>query len=261
MAKKEAKEMVVVNEPLVGGMVLYAPNVRASLDAPTPESEKERLPGKDFDYVRAGWMRRRMEEAFPMSWDIEFFETANAETLLKAKAIVVKARVSVRHPETRQVLIVKEAFGGATIKLFKAGRKDSDGNDIGGTPVDLGNDYKAAQADAMKKTLSLFGISSDVYEPVVEKREQAREQTEAKQVEAIKEVKKSIAIDPEASITKDVWAFLVQEAAAKEIKVGQLQAFLVEKGWKGEDGKAKPSLIKNKDIPTIEKWIADAPPF
>lgn len=250
MAKKETQELAVRQDDKQLGGVLFAPHVSTVIATQTPDSEKERLPGKDFDYVRVGWMRRQMEAAFPMSWDVEFFETANAETLLKAKAIVVKARITVRHPATREPLMVKEAFGGVGVKF----RKDTS------EPLDLGNDYKSAQADAMKKALSLFGISSDVYEPVIEKREQAREEAAAQQIQASETVKKSVALDPEAGISKATWEFIVAEATNKKVSKEALLKFVVDNGW-AADGKAKPSLIKNQDVPAIEKWLSDAPPF
>lgn len=243
MDKKEpSKELAVITPGI------FSERTRSIIDRPTPKNEIDKRPD-GFDYVRIGYVRRQLDEAFCGVWSV--LAEVQCERMMELTGqLVIKVALTGTDPDSG-VTLTKEAYGGGPIKVFK-GTKN---------PVDLANDFKSAEADALKKAASLFGFCSDVYEPVVEQREQAREVAAAKEVEVVESVKKSVAIEPEAAITMQVWQFLVQEAATKKVNIAQLQGFLVEKGWKGEDGKAKPSLVKNKDIPTIEAWIADGPPF
>lgn len=241
MAKKEVKDVVPVYATAPGNFFQsYSLEV---IQEKTPANELEKLPGKDFDYVRVGYMRGQMEKAFPQSWDVEFFETSNAETLLKAKAIVVKARISIRHPQTRQVVMVKEAYGGVGIKFLKDGSG----------PLDLGNDYKSAQADAMKKAISLFGICADVYEPVVHKREEAREdRDEEAKKEAFEETRLLSAATNAATvgITAEVWKVLVARAARVNV-TGAMVLDYINTTLK----KDKPSKVIGSEVNGILEFI------
>ncbi len=142
--------------------VYEAERIQAIKDRKTPRKHIDTLNG--FDYVKIGYMRRQLEEAYPGSWDVETEELIGAvnslEALSKLKEVVVKVTLTIYDNDRREIRRVS-AYGGGTVR-FNRTTKD---------PVGLADNYKTAQADGLKKAASLMGFCSDVYEPVVEQRE------------------------------------------------------------------------------------------
>lgn len=101
--------------------------------------------GGTWDYVKGSYVEKVLNYVFGWNWD---FEIKSQEE--KYGQIVVQGRLTVR---TRNATIVKEQFGRADLKM----KKNST------TPLDYGNDLKAAATDCLKKCASKLGIASDVY--------------------------------------------------------------------------------------------------
>jgi hypothetical protein len=97
--------------------------------------------GRGFDYIEQASCIRRLNEAFGLNWSFEVFETAKASS-----AIVVKGRLIV--PIEDGKMIVKEQFGHATLH----------------NKMDLGDSYKTAASDALKKCATLLGVALHLYE-------------------------------------------------------------------------------------------------
>lgn len=100
--------------------------------------------GLMFEYVTGTYMKKVLNYVFGWNWD---FEIVSEKEI--GKQIVVRGRLTVKDNKGNK--IVKEQYGGADIKY-----KDS-------KPMDIGNDYKAAATDALKKCASELGIASDIY--------------------------------------------------------------------------------------------------
>ena len=116
----------------------------------TPQQFKHKRPAKgggQWDYVSGGYVQKVLNIVFGWDWD---FTIIDSKVMLEAKQIIVQGRLTVRAGDRQ---IIKEQFGKADIK-FKKESKD---------PLDLGNDFKGAGTDALKKCASLLGIASDVY--------------------------------------------------------------------------------------------------
>jgi hypothetical protein len=102
--------------------------------------------GMQFPYVENGYAIHRLNEVFNYLWDFEIV----GEQVGK-KQIWVKGKLTVHL--TPDLVISKSNFGGADIKFFQGTEN----------PVDIGNDMKAASADALKKCASMFGLFEDIY--------------------------------------------------------------------------------------------------
>jgi len=123
-----------------------------------------------FDYVEVGYVRRFLDAAFPASWDITYSLEMPWEMIQASRQLVVKARLAIRDPFTRAEIRVVEAFGGGPMKVYKKDKMDNSGMPCAGLPIDFGNDFKSAAADALKKAASMLGVCQDIYEPKVERK-------------------------------------------------------------------------------------------
>lgn len=120
--------------------------------AKTPSQYVQTRPGKggqSFTYVSGSYMKKVLNLMFGWDWD---FEIAHSDFNMQAKQVIILGKLTCR---TNGKTIVKTQFGRADVKF-----KKSDG-----LPLDLGNDYKAAATDALKKCASEIGIAADVYSP------------------------------------------------------------------------------------------------
>lgn len=148
--------------PTAAGFAL-APEFAKSLKRRTPKSMLEKDKKSGMDYVKVGYVRRRLDEHFPFSWDFEVELVTPWDVVSKTKQLAVKGRLTLKHPLTGQTLRVLENYGGCAVKTYA---KD---HALAGQVLDLGNDLKGAEADALKKCASMVGICQDVFEPKVER--------------------------------------------------------------------------------------------
>ena len=114
----------------------------------TPKSaimKRQARGGMTVDYVPGWYMVDQLNALFNYKWDFDIVE----QGIFNNKQVWVKGKLTAH---TSQGDIVKMAFGGSDIKTSKDG-----------TVIDIGDDFKAAATDAMKKAATLFGIAADVY--------------------------------------------------------------------------------------------------
>lgn len=103
--------------------------------------------GMNFDYVTGVYVKKVLNYCFGWMWDFEVKSHGKEENLLW-----ILGRLTIKD-KSGKPMIVKEQFGRADIKFLKGTK----------SPVDFGNDLKAAATDALKKCASELGIASDVY--------------------------------------------------------------------------------------------------
>lgn len=126
----------------------------------TPQKYKYKRPGKgggEWDYLKVGYVRRQLDKAFGFNWDFDIETTLGEafEVAKLTKSCIVKGVLKVRTLVDGQwVELKKVQFGRADVKMRKGTM----------TPLDIGNDFKAASSDALKKCASLLGIGADIYE-------------------------------------------------------------------------------------------------
>jgi len=114
----------------------------------TPASHIFTRPGKGggtWQFVTGTYVKKVLNYVFGFNWD---FEVVSHEE--KYKQVIVEGRLTVRAGNQS---VTKMQFGRADIK-YKKGTE---------TPVDYGNDIKAATTDALKKCAAELGIANDIY--------------------------------------------------------------------------------------------------
>lgn len=141
----------------------------------TPERYKYTRPAKgggSWTYIKGSYVRKVLDSVFGFNWSFDV-ETSLAEAFEVAKmsgSIVVKGTLTGKvKSDGEWVELTKTQFGRADVKWRMTGpngNKTKMIDEYTGSPIplDIGNDFKAATTDCMKKCASLFGIGADVYE-------------------------------------------------------------------------------------------------
>lgn len=115
----------------------------------TPPEHIYTRPGKGgqrWSYVTGNYVEKVLNFTFGWNWDFEAVSTEE-----KYGQVIVRGKLTVK--DERGHSITKMQTGRADIKFLKGTK----------TPLDYGNDEKAATTDALKKCASLLGIASDIY--------------------------------------------------------------------------------------------------
>lgn len=191
----------------------------------TPSRFKYQRPAKgggSWTYIKGSYVRKVLDSVFGFNWSFEV-ETTLAEAFEVAKltgAVVVKGTLIGRvKSDGEWVELRKTQFGRADVKWEMTAATTETGTVIYETdkngrrkpkrvrkideytkspiPLDLGNDFKAAATDALKKCASLLGIGADVYEAdefmeiQIVGSDEARDSTKAtaKKLKAMKNIK------------------------------------------------------------------------
>ena len=140
--KIEAKELSLVENNSLNASQL------ALLLKKTPKQYVHTRPAKvggTWDYVSGGYVRKVLNLMFGWDWD---FEVVSEQVV--GKQVIVKGKLTCR-VNNRQ--IVKMQFGCKEV-ICRSGTE---------TPLNLGNDFKAAATDALKKCAAELGIAADIY--------------------------------------------------------------------------------------------------
>lgn len=107
--------------------------------------------GKQLKYTDGAYVIRTLNQAFGWDWD---FVADNEELLLSnGKPFEVKVRGTLTVRLNGQA-VTKTQFGCQPIEMLKNGE----------SPVSIGDAYKGAATDAMKKCASLLGVALDLYD-------------------------------------------------------------------------------------------------
>lgn len=112
---------------------------------PSQVEERKGRAGQKYKYVSISYMIKAANMAFGFAWSVRVISWIETPTEIICN-VELKAEINGQP-------IIKAAAGQKDI-AFKKDTKDF---------LCKGDDYKAAQADAIKKALSLFGIAQDVY--------------------------------------------------------------------------------------------------
>ena len=118
--------------------------------------------GHSVQYVEVGYVKQCLNTVFGPFWDFtrvstQYLTEEVHQTDGRLGIILVHARLTVNVPTPLGwQAIVKESTGEAEIQRFSSGvNKDR--------AVNVGDDEKAAESDALKRCASYFGIAADVY--------------------------------------------------------------------------------------------------
>lgn len=112
---------------------------------PSQIEERKGRAGQKYKYVSISYMIKAANMAFGFAWSVKVISWIETTT-----EIICHLELIV---DMGNKTITKAAIGQKDI-TFKSGTKE---------PLCKGDDYKACEADGIKKALSLFGIAQDVY--------------------------------------------------------------------------------------------------
>lgn len=142
IVKIEAKDLALVDNNSLNDKQL-----KLLLKRTPPQYVKKRPAkgGGTWDYVSGGYVRKVLNLMFGWDWD---FEVINEQ--VAGGQVIVKGRLTCR---VNGRSIVKMQYGCKEI-MYKRGTTD---------PLNLGNDFKAAATDSLKKCAAELGIAADVY--------------------------------------------------------------------------------------------------
>lgn len=154
------------------------------LTAPTPPDwilERQARGGRMVSYVPGFRFIERLNEVFGFLWSLDVLDEFELNGHIVAKmqlSIQIPSRTLIEEfPDgTKKTVkfegltIKKTQFGGSEIKKYKEDSSTHKKGDV----VDLGDDYKAAATDGMKKCGTELGMFLDVYRQRGEGEETAR---------------------------------------------------------------------------------------
>lgn len=112
--------------------------------------------GKDWEYVKGVYVKKTLNIIFGWDWDFEIVnEKMLGDKSRKDEFIIVLGKLKCRSVDRKGVTrtIVKMQYGRKEVKYL-----------AGGGYLDIGNDFKAAATDALKKCANELGVASDVYQ-------------------------------------------------------------------------------------------------
>lgn len=161
--KKPKKNKVKIKKPLTSRAlviqeVTLSPHQKAEVSQVTPPmfiKEKPGRGGKKVSYVEGGYVLSRLNAIFsPAGWDFKIVERGQTERKLDKGSegeVWVYGEITI-HDHAKGYKVTKGQYGQHPIH----------------TSVPIGDAYKAASTDALKKCASLFGIAGDVYWKITE---------------------------------------------------------------------------------------------
>ncbi len=236
-----SKQLTLVPKGLKPDQFTMVEEMREEILRPTPLvfiKQKPGRGGKSLNYVEGGYIKSRLRAIFGFNWTFESNLVAPMADMIKAKEIIVHGRLSIRDPQSGEILCVHEQFG--TSPLDTHNYEDKKGNYKKGDPVSIGDDMKSAATDALKKCAADLGIAMDVYEPKIwqnlarttrnaplatnggktreglpvgTKGEKGRTTPNDKQVRALLHAVENAKIE-----MKDIWAFMDKSFKTKKFK-------------------------------------------
>lgn len=149
-----AKDLIIaskkIQDPIFNELQLQA------IFLPTPNKfvkTRKGRGGKTFNYVEGKYVRNRLNQIFGWNWSFNV-----VDKFREGDEVVVQGRLVILNKKGEPI-IVKEDFGCSEIQYLndKQTKQKTD------KPVSIGNDYKAATTDALKRCAVQIGIASDVY--------------------------------------------------------------------------------------------------
>ena len=153
---QQTKPSVEVNKLTKIESVLNARQIQRFFDR-TPASKIYTRPAKGggmWKYVKASYVVDVLNSLFGHNWSFRVLTPMKDafEIAQQTGTLVVQVELTCT---VEGEPIIKQQFGRADVKFIKASQK----------PLDIGNDFKAAASDGLKKCASTFGLFRDVYAP------------------------------------------------------------------------------------------------
>lgn len=152
--------------------------------------------GKDFRYVDTPYVIERLNLAFGWNWDFEIVDQGEVKADDKIVEVWVKGRLTVRTPMGQ--VLVKHQFGSMAVEYLGSASAKTN------VPVSLGDTFKGAGSDALKKAASMLGLGLDLYDSdgdVARERASFHASTAAEPSGPVVEHKPTV-VDPQAELIR-----------------------------------------------------------
>jgi hypothetical protein len=162
-SREKAQEIAILREQIkvmkdAGGSLslvptpISKPQILTMLQR-TPKNHIYTRPAKgggEWEYVTGTYVKKVLNYVFGWLWDFQIVDKGR-----EGDQVWLQGRLTVHLTDEKGVsqAVIKEQFGRADVKLKKGTQ----------TPLDYGNDLKAAATDALKKCAAELGIASDIY--------------------------------------------------------------------------------------------------
>ena len=172
----------------------YEAALKALITGRTPKRVVYQKPAggeKEVDYIPGWWFIDQLNSLFSYNWDFEIVNQG-----ITGDQIWVLGKLTVH---TSKGTIVKMAFGGVRMKSVK------------NAAIDIGDDYKTAATDSLKKAATFLGLGADIYG-----RREGQEDDGVKETTSQTEMKKLYRIGTEKGLTKEQVDAKVREDLHKE---------------------------------------------
>ncbi len=146
--------IVTVDELTLAGEINLNQKQLALLLQSTPAQYVHKRPAKgggEWEYVTGGYMKKVLNLMFGWDWD---FEVLSKE--IAFGEVVVLGKLTCRSGGKQ---IIKTQFGNKEVIYKKQPANSKEEKQ----PLSIGNDYKAACTDALKKCAAEIGIAADIY--------------------------------------------------------------------------------------------------
>jgi len=183
----------------------------------TPESEIEIRKdenGIKFKSVKGSYIKKKLTLIFGFCWS---FEVTSSQYIKECRETVVKGRLSITLSNGN--VVVREQFGRHYLSVKKGAKM----------VYNIGDGYKSAATDALKKCASEFGVCWDIYSQDVEKPKEEKAPSEedkrviafinkAKNLEELEVTVSQIEENVEISKFQEIIDKKVTELSQKQVK-------------------------------------------
>jgi recombination DNA repair RAD52 pathway protein len=142
-----AKQYTQAELSLANDNSLNAKQLQLLLKKTPPHYVKKRPAkgGGEWYYVSGAYVRKVLNLMFGWDWDFEVLSE-----IIQGNQVIVKGKLTCR---VNGKAIIKTQFGCKEIMMRKGTNE----------PLNLGNDFKSATTDALKKCSAEIGIAGDIY--------------------------------------------------------------------------------------------------
>lgn len=208
--------------------------IRQIIQQKTPDKEIRTRKGRGgmvFKYTDGAYVIRTLNEALGHNWDFE----ADNEEVINWNGVPFEVRCRGRLTvRLNGQAVTKVQYGSQIIEFIK--ERDKDGKVYIVGPVSIGDCFKGAATDAMKKCASLLGVALDLYDSDYKAENYAEDELEAtvdtsdprpktlgdlvtpKQLWMIRNMAKEQGIDPE-QMAQDLLKCKLEETSKKSASV------------------------------------------
>lgn len=156
MGKETGIMQVEVIEPSIAAFTEKQVSMIKIKTPPEYVKKRKGKGGREFDYVEANWVITMLNSLFGFKWDFDVLWEVPFKEALEQGSVTVKGKLTVY--DTKGNSLSKTQYGSQPIVFEKNKPREPEY-----LAMEVGDLYKSASSDCLKKCSSMFGIALDVY--------------------------------------------------------------------------------------------------